>query len=95
MPQYTVTYVIDIEAETPEAAARKALTSLLSNGARAMVEELHWEKRRVGTFPITAPEIVPSDSNPDKAYAVTSDSCSCPDHTFRGHRCKHMTRLFG
>jgi hypothetical protein len=25
-----------------------------------------------------------------KGYTTSATSCTCPDHTFRGHQCKHM-----
>jgi hypothetical protein len=34
--------------------------------------------------------IVPSQRDANDKYTVTADSCTCPDHTTRGVRCKHI-----
>lgn len=38
---------------------------------------------------------VASQSDPDKTYTVDIEeqSCTCPDHVYRGTTCKHMARV--
>jgi len=34
--------------------------------------------------------LVKSQSAEGASYVTSSYDCSCPDHTYRGHTCKHM-----